>query len=96
MIKELDKIEYSDIKYSVNIKVDKYLEVIPNESGFKLEWKDCKEHINKLEDEILSSWLDDPVIYGYFIDDKLVGFDRYAYTNNSHEHNIRIEMGMIL
>ena len=74
MIKKLDYNEYKGRKYSLKIKSNKYLDIIPSEFGFKLEFVDTNEYIKVLEDDMLSDWLDNPVAYGYFEEDKILGF----------------------
>ena len=74
MVVKLNNKEYKGKRYSVEIKSNKYLDIVPFDGGFKMEWKDTEEYTKRLNDDMLSDWLDDPVLYGAFLDDELVGF----------------------
>lgn len=71
---ELEKDKLANKKYSIEIKTNKYLDIVPNESGFSMKWIECDEFSKKLEDEIFSDWLDNPVAYGTYEDGVLIGF----------------------
>ena len=74
VIKKLSYEELKNKKYSVIIKSDKYLDIIPNEMGFRLKWIDTEQYEKVLEDEIFSDWLDNPVLYGAYENNELIGF----------------------
>ena len=40
---------------------------------------------------MLSDWLDNPVAFGAFEGDTLIGFDRYAYSNDGPDWNTLAE-----
>lgn len=75
---EIRKLDYENMKgktYSAEIHSDKYLSIEPQGEGFKIEWvKSAQELIMPLEDDILSDWLEDPVAYGAYEGEELVGF----------------------
>ena len=74
VIKKLSYEELKNKKYSVIIKFDKYLDIIPNEMGFRLKWIDTEQYERVLEDEIFSDWLDNPVLYGAYENNEFIGF----------------------
>ena len=71
---KLEKEKLVNKKYSIEIKTNKYLDIIPNESGFSMKWRECDEFSKTLDDGILSDWLDNPIAYGAYQDDILIGF----------------------
>ena len=80
---EIQKLSYEDFagkRYCSEVRSDKYLAIEPVKStnrdkyGFSFEWVACEEFSMKLEDEILSDWLENPVAFGAFSDGKLFGF----------------------
>lgn len=74
-IKKLDYEKYKGVKYSCNIKSDYYLDIKRTIKGFDLEFIKSENTLEKvLSDDMLSDWLDNPISYGAFIDNELVGF----------------------
>ncbi|MBR3250384.1 MAG: GNAT family N-acetyltransferase [Erysipelotrichaceae bacterium] len=74
-VKELDYNVYKRHRYSAEIHSDRYLSIRPQGEGFDIKWIDSEKEIVKyLEDEMLSEWLEDPVAYGAFEDNKLIGY----------------------
>lgn len=67
--------DFSGQKYHATIRSNKYLSIEPQNGAFTMEWMPSEEEIvMPLEDEMLSEWLENPVAYGAYEDDKLVGF----------------------
>ena len=95
IIKQLNCDEYKGRQYKAEVRSDKYLSIETEGEGFSIEWVVAdKEIVEPLENDMLSDWLDNPVAFGAFEGDALIGFDRYAYSNDGpEEHNMRIEMG---
>lgn len=74
-IKKLDYEEMKGKSYHAEIHSDSYLSIEPDGKGFHIEWKKSdKEIIMPLEDEMLSDWLENPVAYGAYEDERLIGF----------------------
>ncbi len=74
-LKQLDNNEYGRKKYKSEIRSDKYLSIEPKGDGFDIKWvKTDETPVRFLEDEMLSEWLESPVAYGAFDNDKLIGF----------------------
>jgi len=62
-------------RYAAEVRSDRYLSIEPDENGFRLAWvKEEKETVRTIGDEILSDWLEDPVLYGAYEGETLVGF----------------------
>ncbi|WP_158588671.1 GNAT family N-acetyltransferase [Butyrivibrio sp. X503] len=75
IIKPLDYKKYKGQKYKAEVFSDKYLSIEPKGDGFDIKWEESDETIVKyVEDDIFSEWLDNPVAYGAFEEDKLIGF----------------------
>lgn len=75
IIKQLNYTEYQGKKYEAEIHSDKYLSIEPEGEGFSIEWITSEEEIvEPLTDDMLSEWLDNPVAYGAFEGDTLIGF----------------------
>ena len=75
VIKQLNYDEYKGKKYKAEIHSDKYLSIEPEGEGFSIEWKKADtEIIEPLTDDMLSEWLDNPIAYGAFEGDDLIGF----------------------
>lgn len=74
-IKKLDYSNYKGKRYSITVKSNKYLKILKTSNGFDLKLVDLeKEYSRKLEDDMLSDWLDDPIAYGAFENGILIGF----------------------
>ncbi|MCR5771460.1 MAG: GNAT family N-acetyltransferase [Butyrivibrio sp.] len=75
VIKQLNYDEYKGKKYKAEIHSDKFLSIDPEGEGFSIEWiKVDSEIVEALTDDMLSEWLDNPVAYGAFEGDTLIGF----------------------
>lgn len=70
----LDKNKYHDFEFVVSYCTDSYYEVLQNRDVFKLTLKkrDMPEE-KQYNDTLFSAWLDDPVAFGAFEDNKLIG-----------------------
>ncbi|MBE5872061.1 MAG: GNAT family N-acetyltransferase [Lachnospiraceae bacterium] len=75
---EIRTLHYQDFagkRYRAVISSDRYLSIEPEGDGFAMEWKTIEPQLTKqLSDEMLSDWLDDPVAYGAYEGDELIGF----------------------
>lgn len=75
IIKQLNYTEYQGKRYEAEIHSDKYLSIEPEGEGFSIEWIASEEEIvEPLTDDMLSEWLDNPVAYGAFEGETLIGF----------------------
>ena len=76
IIKELDYNEYKGKKYQAEILSDRYLSIEPEEEGegFDIKWVMSNEPLRMtINEDLLSDWLDEPVAYGAFEGEKLIG-----------------------
>lgn len=74
-IRQLDYSKFEGQKYEAKITTDRYLAIEPRDDGYLVQWKELPEPMtHTLSDEMLSDWLDDPVAYGAFDGDELLGF----------------------
>ncbi|MBR5345926.1 MAG: GNAT family N-acetyltransferase [Clostridia bacterium] len=75
IIKELDYTAYKGQKYQAEILSDRYLSIEPTDNGFDMKWVMSEEPLRmSVDDTILSDWLENPIAYGAFEGDRLVGF----------------------
>ena len=73
-IKELDYKKYKGQKYQVEILSDRFLSIEPVGQGFAVKWVMSEEPLRMtLDEDLLSEWLEDPVAYGAFEGNKLIG-----------------------
>ncbi|MBO4858207.1 MAG: GNAT family N-acetyltransferase [Treponema sp.] len=76
IIKELDYNEYKGKKYQAEILSDRYLSIETEEEseGFDIKWVMSSEPLRMtINEDLLSDWLDEPVAYGAFEGEKLIG-----------------------
>ncbi len=74
IIKELDYKTYKGPNYQAEILSDRFLSIEPVGEGFDLKWVLSEEPLKKtLDEDLLSDWMDEPVAYGTFEGDKLIG-----------------------
>ena len=74
IIAELDYKKYKGKKYQAEILSDRYLSIEPRDEGFDLKWVMSEEPLKMtLNEDLLSDWLEDPVAYGAFEGDQLIG-----------------------
>ncbi len=74
-IKKLEKDQYSGHAYSLTYTSKSYYDICNNGTSFSFERKNFEEEQSfELKDEILSEWLDNPVAYGAFDGEELIGY----------------------
>ena len=74
IIKELDYDKYKGQKYQAEILSDRYLSIEPSDEGFTVKWVMSEEPLRmSITEDLLQDWLDQPVAYGAFEDEKLIG-----------------------
>lgn len=75
---EIKKLNYADFAgktYHAEIRSDRYLSIEPEGDGFAIEWKAIEpELVKELTDDMLSEWLENPVAYGAYEGEQLLGF----------------------
>lgn len=74
IIKEPDYNTYKGQKYQAEIVSDRFLSIEPSDEGFEVKWVMSEELLRMtIYEDLLQDWLDQPVAYGAFEDDKLIG-----------------------
>lgn len=74
-IKRLDKEVYRCKKFTASYKTNGYYDIIASEKEFKLNYVTFDKPIDKsFDDEFFGEWLEDPIAYGAFEKEKLVGY----------------------
>ena len=100
-IKKLDKKIYKGQKFISKYITNGYYDIIKTDIGFKIEYKIFEKPTEmSFEDCMFNKWLDDPIAYGAFENDKLLGYvegtlekwnNRYRISNicifnNTYRH----------
>lgn len=75
IIKPLDKETYAGQKFTVRYSTNGYYDVQSFESGFRFNYVPLNATVEKsFEDEFFGKWLENPVAFGAFDGETLVGF----------------------
>ena len=81
-IKQLDKATYSGKKFTARYWTKGYYDIRPADCGFCIEYMPFETEVPKsFEDEFFGEWLDEPVAYGAFEGEKLLGYVEGAPEN---------------
>ncbi len=79
-IRELNKEEYKGKKFEVKYISESYLDVDTSDYGFSFTKRYFMEPQERgFEDELFGEWLDNPIVYGAFEGEELLGFVEGAY-----------------
>ena len=74
-IRALDRAEYAGKPFVVRYATRGYYDVTADEDGFHLTFRAFDAPVEKgFEDRLFGDWLEDPVAYGAFDGERLVGF----------------------
>ena len=71
----LDKETYAGQKFTVRYQTNGYYDICASESGFQINYVPFEAPVEKsFEDEFFGKWLEAPVAFGVFEEEKLIGF----------------------
>ncbi|MGM9601026.1 MAG: hypothetical protein ACI3W5_05500, partial [Faecousia sp.] len=74
-IKMLDAESYAGQRFTARYQTNGYYDISATESGFQIEYKAFEAPVNKsFEDVFFGQWLDDPIAYGAFENEQLLGY----------------------
>lgn len=74
-IKMLDREIYAGQKFTARYVTKGYYDISAKESGFQIEYKAFEAPVKKsFEDVFFSDWQDNPVAYGAFENERLLGY----------------------
>ena len=74
IIKKLNIDEYQGRRFNVSYMTDGYYDIQRDDNDFRIEHKRFdKRVIKSFDDEFFGEWLEKPVGYGLFDNEKLVG-----------------------
>lgn len=74
-IKRLEPQEYIGKRFTVRYITNGYYDICPVENGFRMEYIPFQAPVEKsFDDEFFGEWLENPVAFGAFDGDSLVGF----------------------
>lgn len=74
-IRQLDKETYAGKKFTVRYKTNGYYDIFAFENGFRMKYTSFKTAIEKSFDDVFfGEWLENPVAYGAFDGEKMIGY----------------------
>ena len=74
-IKRLDKETFAGRKFTTRYKTNGYYDICETESGFQIDYASFGSTVDKsFDDEFFGSWLEDPIAFGAFDNESLIGF----------------------
>ena len=75
IIKRLNKDDYAGKEFKVCYQTNGYYDIVPDKLGFKIQYVSFETSVSRsFTDEFFGEWLDDPIAYGAFENEKLIGF----------------------
>ena len=75
IIKRLNKDDYAGKEFKVSYQTNGYYDIVPDKLGFKIQYVSFETSVSRsFTDEFFGEWLDDPIAYGAFENEKLIGF----------------------
>ncbi len=81
-IKRLEQNEYIGKKFTARYKTSGYYDIRPDENGFSITYTPFGKIIEKaFDDEFFGKWLENPVAFGAFEDEQLIGFVEGSYES---------------
>ena len=88
-IRKLDPAVYAGRKFTARYRTNGYYAILPCESGFQMRYTAFEAPVEKsFDDEFFGEWLDEPVAYGAFEGEKLLGYVEGAPENWNHRFRI--------
>lgn len=74
-IVKLDRGKYAGRKFTVRYTIEGYYDIIKKDSGFDIKYKRFDKPTEKsFDDCFMGKWLEDPVGYGAFEGEKMIGY----------------------
>ena len=74
-IKKLDRAEYAGQKLTFGYETNGYYDIARTQGGFEIGYRSFGKTVAKsFDDEFFSEWLDDPVGYGAFDGERMIGY----------------------
>ena len=81
-IRPLEKDTYQGRKFTARYQTRGYYDIRPTATGFEMPYVPLKTPVEKsFDDEFFGEWLDEPVAYGAFEGEKLLGYVEGAPEN---------------
>ena len=88
-IRKLEKKECAGRRFTVRYQTTGYYEIREVESGFSVEYQHFEAPVEKsFEDEFFGEWLENPVVYGAFDGERLLGFVEGALESWNNRYRI--------
>ncbi len=107
-IRPLDRETYAGKTFTARYRTNGYYDIRPSETGFQMDYVPFAEPTERSFDDVFfGEWLEDPIAFGAFEGEKLIGYvegsmegwnNRFRISNIcvmdfSERHEVRIEMG---
>lgn len=74
-IKQLEKEKYAGKKFTAYYQTNGYYDIRKTDTGFEIKYVPFEKPQNRsFDDEFYSEWLEEPIAYGAFDSDKLIGY----------------------
>ncbi len=74
-IKRLNREAYAGKRFTARYQTKGYYDIHAGSTGFRMEYVPFEAAVEKaFEDEFFGDWLDEPVAYGAFEDERLLGY----------------------
>ena len=98
-IKCLDKASYAGKRFTARYLTKGYYDICAVDSGFRIEYVSFETAVERsFEDEFFGEWLGEPVAYGAFENERLLGFAEGAlekWNNRFRISNICVFDGSV-
>lgn len=74
-IRKLDKKTYAGYKFTAQYETNGYYDIRPISSGFEIKYVSFDAPVRKsFDDKFFSEWLENPIAYGAFENERLIGY----------------------
>ena len=74
-IRQLDKETYAGRKFTARYRTNGYYDICPSESGFQIGYAFFEAPVERSFDDVFfGEWLEDPVAFGAFEGERLIGY----------------------
>lgn len=88
-IRSLDKETYAGEKFTVRYKTNGYYDISASGQGFRIQYESFEAPVEKSFDDVFfGEWLENPVAFGAFENEKLIGYVEGSPENWNHRFRI--------
>ncbi len=88
-IRSLDKETYAGEKFTVRYKTNGYYDISASGQGFRIQYESFEAPVERSFDDVFfGEWLENPVAFGAFENEKLIGYVEGSPENWNHRFRI--------